>query len=437
MPDSRITKAISSATKVKPNEFRATVLSFLFVFTLMAAYFIVRPARDALASDWTDVQLSTLWTFTFIFSVIAVSVYGGIISRLRFKIIVPSVYAFFALTFVGFWIAGNIYGNSNDMTNRAFYVWLSVFSLFHLSVFWTFMSGVYNKEQAKRLYAVIALGATAGTIAGSAVSSFFTEEIGRLNLLLLSSGLLLLSIPLIGFIERLRGTDLGNEDLQVDLTQQRRLAKNPFSGFTTFVSSPYLLAIGGFIIFYVIMNTFIYFELRDVLRPFDDDIRTQYWARIDLAVNLLTAFIALFATGRLATRAGMPTTLALVPLLMIGGWLIVAVSPVMGVLIGLQIARRAGNYAITRPGREMLFTIVDADTRFKAKPVVDIVVYRGGDVATAWFYTAVTATLGLGLAGVALVSAAICALWAGAGVYLGRKYDARETAHAAQEHSPQ
>lgn len=437
MPDSRITKAISSATKVKPNEFRATVLSFLFVFTLMAAYFIVRPARDALASDWTDVQLSTLWTFTFIFSVIAVSVYGGIISRLRFKIIVPSVYAFFALTFVGFWIAGNIYGNSNDLTNRAFYVWLSVFSLFHLSVFWTFMSGVYNKEQAKRLYAVIALGATAGTIAGSAVSSFFTEEIGRLNLLLLSSGLLLLSIPLIGFIERLRGTDLGNEDLQVDLTQQRRLAKNPFSGFTTFVSSPYLLAIGGFIIFYVIMNTFIYFELRDVLRPFDDDIRTQYWARIDLAVNLLTAFIALFATGRLATRAGMPTTLALVPLLMIGGWLIVAVSPVMGVLIGLQIARRAGNYAITRPGREMLFTTVDADTRYKAKPVVDIVVYRGGDVATAWFYTAVTATLGLGLAGVALVSAAICALWAGAGIYLGRRYDARETEHAAQEHSPQ
>ena len=119
----------------------------------------------------------------------------------------------------------------------------------------------------------------------------------------------------------------------------------------------------------------------------------------------------------------MPSTLALVPVLMIGGWLVVSLSPVLAVLAGLQVARRAGNYAITRPGREMLFTAVDADTRFKAKPVIDIVVYRGGDVVTAWFYTALTATLGLGLAGVALISAVLCGLWAAAGVFLGRKYD--------------
>ena len=136
---------------------------------------------------------------------------------------------------------------------------------------------------------------------------------------------------------------------------------------------------------------------------------------------------ALFATGRLATRFGMPATLALIPALMVGGWLVVALSPVLAVMVGLQVARRAGNYAITRPGREILFTAVDADTRFKAKPVIDIVVYRGGDMLTAWFYTALTATLSLGTAGIAAVSALVAGVWAGAGIFLGRAYD-RESA---------
>jgi AAA family ATP:ADP antiporter len=350
-----------------------------------------------------------------------VSIYGGVISRIRFKIIVPSVYAFFAATFVGFYIAGHTFGE-NDFVNRAFYVWLSVFSLFHLSVFWSFMSGLYNKEQAKRLFAVIALGASIGAIVGPVIPTFFADDLGTLNLLLIAAVLLLVPIPLIGVLERLRAGDLGNEDVQADLSREQQLGRNPFSGFTKFVSNPYLLAIGVFILFYVIMNTFIYFELRKMLGDFDRELRTQIWGGIDLAVNSLAAVTALFATGRLATRAGMSVTLALVPVLMIGGWIIVAVSPVMAVLIGLQVIRRAGNYAITRPGREMLFTIVDAETRFKAKPVIDIVVYRGGDMVTAWLYTAVTATLGLGLAGVAIISAFVCAAWAAAGTYLGRSY---------------
>ena len=156
---------------------------------------------------------------------------------------------------------------------------------------------------------------------------------------------------------------------------------------------------------------------------FDREVRTQIWGGIDLAVNSLALVTALFATGRLATRVGMPATLALIPVMMVGGWLVVALSPVLAVLIGLQVTRRAGNYAITRPGREMLFTAVDTDTRFKAKPVIDIVVYRGGDVLTAWAYTALTATLGLGLAGVAAIAAGVAAIWAAAAIFLGRAYD--------------
>ncbi len=417
-----IARMVKAATKVEPNELTATLLSFAFVFILMTAYFILRPVRDALSSDWTDEQLSWLWTSTFFFSLIAVSIYGAVISRVRFRIIVPSVYTFFAATFIGFYVLGSTLGD-NDYVNRAYYVWLSVFSLYHLSVFWTFMSGLYNKEQAKRLFSIIAMGASAGAIVGPSIPTFFADNIGTLNLLLIAAVLLLLPIPIIFKLEQLRGEQLGNTRLQTDLSEEQRLAGNPFSGFTTFVSNPYLLAIGLFILLYVVMNTFIYFELRKMMGDFDREVRTQIWGGIDLAVNSLALVTALFATGRLATRVGMPATLALIPVLMVGGWVVVALSPVLAVLISLQVARRAGNYAITRPGREMLFTAVDADTRFKAKPVIDIVVYRGGDVVTAWTYTALTATLGLGLAGVAAISAAIAAVWAAAGVYLGRQYE--------------
>ena len=138
-----LSRLLKMATKVEENEIRATVLSFLFVFSIMAAYFILRPVRDALSSDWTDEQLSWLWTSTFFFSAVAVSLYGAVISHLRLKVIVPAVYVFFSLTLVGFYAAGNTLGE-NDLLNRAYYVWASVLGLFHLSVFWTFLSGLYN-----------------------------------------------------------------------------------------------------------------------------------------------------------------------------------------------------------------------------------------------------------------------------------------------------
>lgn len=423
--DSAFGRAITAATKIEPNELRATILSFAFVFLLMTAYFILRPVRDALSSDWTDEQLSWLWTSTFFISLIAVSLYGAVISRIRMRVIVPSMYAFFAFTFVAFYVAGRALGD-NDLVNRAYYVWLSVFSLYHLSVFWTFMSGLYNKQQAKRLFAIIAMGATAGAIVGPAVAALFADRIGNLNLLLIAAVLLMLPLAIIGRLEHLRVSDLGNAGVQADLAGGRELSANPFSGFKTFASNPYLIAIGLFILLYVIMNTFIYFELRKMMGDFDREVRTQIWAGIDLAVNSLTFVVGLFVTGRLATRVGMPTTLALIPVFMVGGWVVVALSPVLAVLAGLQIARRAGNYAITRPGREMLFTAVDADTRYKAKPVIDVVVYRGGDMLTAWFYTFLTTTLALGTAGVAAIAAIVAGIWAGAGIMLGRRYDDTE-----------
>ena len=198
-----LSRLIKATAKVEANELKATLLSFSFVFVIMMAYFILRPVRDALSSDWTDEQLSWLWTSTFVFSALAVSVYGAVISRVRFKVIVPGVYVFFAISFAGFYVVGSTLGD-NDLVNRIYYVWTSVFSLFHLSVFWTFMSGLYNKEQAKRLFSVIAVGAMAGAIAGPLFVTLFAEAIGSLNMLLASATLLLVPIPIIAKLDQLR-----------------------------------------------------------------------------------------------------------------------------------------------------------------------------------------------------------------------------------------
>ena len=416
-----VAKILRATAKIEPNEIKATILSFLFVFVLMVAYFFLRPVRDAMAVDWTQEEVNWLWTATFFFSVIAVTVYGGVISRVRFNRLVPGVYLFFSATFVAFYFAALSLPDPN-LSNKIFYVWLSVFSLFHLSVFWSFMSGVFNREQAPRLFGAIATGASLGAMLGPSIPLFFADDIGELNLLPISAALLLIPIPIAIQLQKLKTSQLGNPDLHADLSAAQRLGRNPFGGFMLFIKNPYLLAIGVFILLYVTMNTFIYMELRKALVDFDRATRTQIYAGIDFAVNSLAIVTALFATSRLTTRFGMAVTLALIPALMVGGWLVVAASPLLVVLAGLQIARRAGNYAITRPGREMLFTVVDEQTRFKAKPVIDIVLYRGGDMLTAWGYGALTAVLGLGLAGVATVAAGIAAVWAIVGVYLGREY---------------
>ena len=418
-PISRIIRAL---TKVEPSEIKATVLSFLFVFSLMTAYFIVRPVRDALASDWSRADTSFLWTLTFFFSIVAVSLYGYIISRVRFSRVVPGVYIFFAGSFAAFYVGSQSIADS-VLVDKSFYVWLSVFSLFHVSVFWTFMSGLFSKEQAPRLFAIIATGASAGAIVGPSIPTFFADEIGVMNLMLVSAVILLIPVPIIGALEKLKVTELDNENLQADLSQAERLGKNPFSGFLLFVRNPYLLGIGIFILMYVTMSTFVYMELREMLAVFERPERTQIFGRIDLAVNSLAIVTAIFATSRLTTRFGMATTLSIIPILMVGGWMVVAAVPVLGVLIGLQVARRAGNYAVTRPGREMLFTLVDTETRYKAKPVIDIVVYRGGDMVTAWVHTGLRELLQFGLGGVALVGAVVAAVWAVAGIYLGRTYN--------------
>jgi AAA family ATP:ADP antiporter len=427
MPDSNnnpISRFLKRASKIEAHEVNATLSSFLFVVLLMSAYYILRPVRDAMASDWTDAEVSWLWTLNFFVSTAVVALYGVAVSRFRFQLLVPAMYGFFALTFVVFYVSSSAFVD-RTLIDKAFYLWVSVFSLFHISVFWSFMSDLFSKEQAGRLFSIIAAGASVGGLIGPSIPSFFSESLGTDNLMLIASVMLLLPIPIIFHLQSLKSSVL-QKDLTAPPTSTAKIGGNPFAGFKMFFSNPYLLAIGLFIFLYTGISSFVYFELKNLLADLSRAERTAVWAQMDLAVNTLSIATGLFATGRIVTRFGMPFTIALVPVLICVGLIVIAISPLMALVVGLQIVRRAGNYAVTRPAREMLFTRVDRETRFKAKPVIDIVAYRGGDTIMAWLFTGLTQGLGLGLAAVAIVGAGIAALWAIVGIYLGRWFEREE-----------
>jgi AAA family ATP:ADP antiporter len=416
-----ITSFFQTLSKIKEREIKAVIFSFLFVVVLMTAYYILRPVRDAMASDWTDAEVSWLWTLNFFISTGIVALYGLAVSKFRFKLLVPTMYAIFAGSFVMFYFLGSI-SEDRTLIDKAFYVWVSVFSLFHISVFWSFMSELFNKEQSGRLFGIIAVGASVGGLIGPTITAFFSASLGIDNLMLIGSMMLLIPIPIIFYLQTLKARDLNNGAFYTTQTNQQ-IGGNPIAGFKMLFSNPYLISIALFIFLYTGISSFVYFELKNLLSDLSRPERSAIWAQMDLAVNILSISIGLFATGRIVSRFGMPVTMALIPVMVCIGLLILAVSPLLGVVMILQIVRRAGNYGVTRPAREMLFTLVDRETRFKAKPVIDIVAYRGSDMLMAWLFTGLTQGLGLGLAAVAGVGAGIAALWSLVGIYLGRWFE--------------
>jgi AAA family ATP:ADP antiporter len=416
---------LKSASMVKEQEVRAVIFSFLFVVLLMSAYYILRPVRDSMASDWTDAEVSWLWTMNFFISTAIVALYGIMVSKFRFRLLVPAMYGIFAASFIIFYILGSI-SEDRTLIDKTFYVWVSVFSLFNISIFWSFMSELFSKEQSGRLFGIIAVGASVGGLIGPSITAFFSVSLGTDKLMLIASMMLLIPIPIIFHLQSLKVKDLNNKKLD-SATINQSIGGNPFAGFKMFFSNPYLLSIGLFIFLYTGISSFVYFELKNLLSDFSRPERSVIWAQMDLAVNILAISTGLFATGRIVTKFGMPATIAMVPVMICIGLLVLAISPLLGVVVMLQIIRRSGNYAVTRPAREMLFTLVDQETRFKAKPVIDIVAYRGGDMLMAWLFTGLTQGLGLGLAAVAGVGAGIAALWSLVGIYLGRWFERDST----------
>ncbi len=424
-----LARFMKTASKIESNELRSVLLAFAFVFFLMAAWYILRPVRDAMASEWTDSEVSFLWNINFFVSAIAVAIYGFAVSKISFKYLVPGVYAFFAVSFVAFYF-GVSGVEDRVLIDKLFYVWVSVFSLFHISVFWSFMSDLFTKEQSSRLFAFIAAGSSAGALVGPLIPALFADNLGTDTLLLIASLVLIIPIGIVLYLERLKVTDLHNELVNADLSAAK-IGGNPFAGFKMFLTNPYLLAIGAFILLYTTVGSFVYFEQKNLLAQYLEtrDERTAVLAMVDWVVNILTFAIGMFATSRIIERAGMAVTLALVPFFIAAALLVLAFAPMLIVVLALQVARRAGNYAITRPAREMLFTNVDRETRFKAKPVIDIVVYRGGDALSGMAFAGLTEGVGLGLAAMAAVGAGIAAVWGAFGLYLGRMFGRADAKH--------
>jgi len=443
-----LARSMRTTFKIEPNELRSVLTSFLFVFTLMAAYYILRPVRESMAYEWSDEERTTLFWFTFIGSVAAVSLYGYLFTRVKFAIFVPVMYGVFAFSFLGYYIAMGIPEEGSNLSqdffvfvDKSFFVWLSIFALFHLSIFWSFMASTFTKVQAPRLFGFIAAGSSAGAVVGPSISLFIGAlGVDNLDLMLIAVLLLMCPIFFVRIIDNLKTSEMGNEDIEVD---KSRVSTNPFSGFVTFLQNPFLLGIGIFILLYTALNTFIWFTLQNmmydeaIMVPFraelvsyfgeafiedgEREFRRQIWAAMDLVVNVVGIGTAALATGRIALRFGMAFTLGLVPVIIVAGFLVVALAPFLTVVIILQIVRRTGNYAITRPGREILFTAVDPEARFKAKSVLDVVVYRGGDAVSAEAYTMLSAG-GMMISGIAVVSAGLAAIWGVVGVILGKAY---------------
>ncbi len=419
-----LAKLMRTLSAIEPNEIKAASLSFLFVFILMAAYYPLRNVRDAMASDWTDPEISWLWTLNFFISTAIVAIYGFAVTRIPFKKLVPSMYAFFAASFAAFFFA--TVGRENTvLIDKAYYLWISVFALFNLSVFWSFMADIYNKNQASRLFGIFAGAASLGAIVGPLLTAALASNVGTSVLMLISAVLLIIPIPIIFYLDKLKETELGNAEHHLDV-EKAKIGGNPLKGFKDFFTNPYLLGIGIFLILYTGIGTFVYFQQVNLLEVYDRETRTTIYAYRDAVVNTLTYLLAFFVTGRIVTKLGMPVALMAVPVVLIFGMLIVAFSPVLLAAVTMHVALRAGNYGLTRPGREMLFTVVDREERFKAKPVIDVVCYRGGDTIMGWFYTGLSTGIGLSLAAIAIVGALVSALWAFVGFRLGKSFDRRD-----------
>ena len=417
------TAFIRNAIKAERNELLPVIGSFGFAFFLMACYSMLKPVRDAMASDWSDTTVSTLWTGTFLFSFVAVSAYGWLASRVSMKWLVIGTYGFFSSSFIVFYIAYlAVAPQYQALLGQAYYIWVSVFALFHLSVFWSFMSQIYTRDQALRLFAIIAAGISAGAIFGPAITLAFAPLLGTARLILLASTLLLMSIPLILVLNHAMAKTHRPGDNQHRISEQS-LGGTFYAGFVEFFAHRRLLGIGGFIFIFTGISTFVYFAQKNVLADFSLDERTQILAGLELSVNIMTLVIGIFLTNRMVKGFGLATSLAIVPLLVVVGLLLVAIHPAAWMIIALQFVRRVGNYAVTRPSREMLFTAVDPVARFKVKPVIDIVCYRGGDVFWSWCFALLTTGLGLGLSSIAVIGAGIATVWALVGIYLGRGFE--------------
>src|SRR6185436_4986390 len=404
---------------VRPGEGRALCWSFAYFFCLLAGYYVLRPLRDEMGVAGGVRNLQWLFTATFVVMLAAVPLYGALVARLPRRRFVPLVYHFFAANIAVFWLL-LVLDYERMTVARVFFVWVSVFNLFAVSVFWSFMADLYSSEQGKRLFAFIAAGGSAGALAGPALTVWLAAPLGTANLLLVAA--LFLEVAVL-CVRRLESAAPAGAPRAAAAEQ---IGGGILDGFLLLARSPYLAGVALWVGLLSIAATFLYFQQSTIIAAASDNPaeRTRMFASVDLAVGLLTIVVQFFATGKLIARFGVGAALALLPFVFAAGFAALAAAPMLAVVIAFQALQRTANFAISNPAREVLFTVAAREEKYKAKNVIDIVVVRGADAAGGWMFAALR-SLGMELRATAVAAIAIAATCFAISILLGRAQEKR------------
>jgi AAA family ATP:ADP antiporter len=406
-----------------PHERKAVALAFLCNFLLLGSYYILRPVRDTVATVVGVGHLQQLFTATFVGTFLASAIYAALAARIRLTRLLPGTF--------WFWL-GNValfavlfrFSPGNRWLGAAYYVWFSVTNLFMISVFWSLMVDVFSAAQATRLFAFIAAGGALGAIAGPLLTRLLVANLGLSGLLLLAAAGFASVILLVHLLMREKGRLRDSSDEAQQSTLDHALPGNALEGFKQLFKSSYVFNQALFMLLMTWVNTVAYFCQTDLIARTYTVIanRAQAIADIDLLVNIGTAAILFLGLGRIVQRFGVTVGLILNPLLLGVAFLVTALSPTLLMIQALQIVRRVAQYAIARPSREICFTVLEQSSRYKAKNVIDTVVYRFGDVSSAWVQAGLR-SIGYGLNGALAVGVGASLLWLAVAALLGGRYE--------------
>ncbi len=407
----------------------------LYFFFLLASYFILRPIRDTMGVAAGVSGLPYLFLGTLAAMLLCQPLFAALVRRYPTRRFIPITYQFFALALLGYWLA--LRGAGPDVgasaagryvwIGRTFYVWISVFNLFVVSVFWSLMADIFTSEQAKRLFGFIGVGGTLGAITGAGLTAALANRLGTVNLLLISFVLLEIATVFMLLFPHRRGTSSATR-AELDQAREEGLGGGLWAGITHVIRSRYLLAIAGFLFLYTMGNTILYFQQAGILgttfaEPHD---RTRVLAEMETVSQTLTVVTQLFFTGRIIRTIGLAAALALMPALSIVGFVALAGSgtallPTFAVFVVFSVLRRGANFAITNPSMEALYTVVSREDKYKAKSFIETFVYRAGDQTAAWTYAGLAA-LGLTPTQTAWPGALLSVAFVVLGVWLGRRH---------------
>lgn len=431
-------RLLAPLVRTFPHERRAVLLAFACHFVLFTAYYILKPVRDTLATVFGTERLPWAFTGTFVGTVLASLLYGWLAARLPLRRLLPGVFWFWlinVLLFEGLMQA--LPGNT--VVPTAYFIWFSVVNLFMVSVFWSLMVDLFTPSQAPRVFGFIAAGSSTGAIAGSLVTRFAVERVGINGMLLIAAAGFLVVIGLVHLLmgEKERLTREGQEAQHTTLDQG--LPGGIFDGFIELMRQAYARRQMGFMLMMTSLATVAYFLQNDLVKKAFTEVEQRAVAITDiqLIVNVVSALVLILGLPRYVQRFGVTAGLLLIPILMLGAFAVLAVSPTLVMIQALQVLRQAGQYAVARPSREMCFTVVQQEERYRTKNVIDTVGYRAGDLLSSWLQAGLRAQ-GMGMRGSAGLGVAMSVIWGATALLLGRRYEQlkAETAPEPKEARP-